>query len=199
MSRMKWPTDADARQLFSVVNSKVVDRIMEQCSERATFQVPENRAPLSGKPAIRAFLTSNFLAFPDWTLDVEKVLLSGDEVAVVSSVRGTHTGPLTQEDGRVVPPTGESFTQDLLTRVVFDDDARVESLRSYGSAHSVELTRGVEGAVGPATPRQSADAVREESWGIWVREQVSATPGRPAQLSNPKRNRPAPVTARLPG
>jgi SnoaL-like polyketide cyclase len=194
---MKWPTDADTRQLFSVLNSRVVDRIMGQCAERATFQVPENRRPLSGRPAIRAFLTANFLAYPDWTLEVEKVLLSGDEVAVVSSVRGTHTGPLTQEDGRVVAPTGEAFTQDLLTRVVFDDNARVQSLRSYGSSHSSGSMLGVAGAAQPIAPGATAEGAREESWGVWVREQVSATRGGPTQRPNPGTEKSSPMTARL--
>jgi ketosteroid isomerase-like protein len=145
MSRMKWPTVADARQVFALANSRNVDRVMEQYADGATFQVPENEAPLRGKPAIRAFLTANFAAFPDWTIEITKVFLSGDETVVVNSVHGTNTGPLTQSDGHSAAPTNRPFVQEQLTRVVFDENGRVESLRSYGNPFLFEAA-----AVAPA-------------------------------------------------
>jgi hypothetical protein len=129
---MKWPTEADTRQLYAVVNSRNVDRAVEQYAVGASFQVPELDFPLLGKPAIRAFLTAKFAAYPDWNHRVTKVLLSGDEAAVVSSVQGTRAGPPAGSDGAPTAATSPPFVREQLTWVVFDGDGRVASLRAYG-------------------------------------------------------------------
>lgn len=121
------------------VNSRNVEKVMEQYAENATFQVPSLDAPIHGKDAIRAFYQGNFAAFPDWSMDVTKVIISGGETIVVNSVHGTHKGPLTGPTGQSFAPTNKRFAQDLLTRVVFDDADKVLSLRSYGN--SSDLTR----------------------------------------------------------
>lgn len=132
-------TEENARQMIAVVNTRNVDKVMEQYAENATFQVPILETPLKGKEAIRAFLTGNFAAFPDWTIDVTKVFVSGDESVVVSSVHGTHTGPMTGQDGKVIAPTHKRFVQDQATRVIFNDHGKVTSLRAFGN--SADLSR----------------------------------------------------------
>jgi steroid delta-isomerase-like uncharacterized protein len=138
-------TEENARQMIAVVNTRNVDKVMEQYAENATFQVPMLDKPLKGKEAIRAFLTGNFAAFPDWTIDVTKVFVSGDETVVVNSVHGTHTGPMTGQDGKVIAPTQKRFAQDQATRVVFNDHGKVTSLRAFGNsadlAHQLGLAK----------------------------------------------------------
>jgi steroid delta-isomerase-like uncharacterized protein len=130
-------TEDNARQMIAVVNTRNVEKVMEQYAENATFQVPSLETPLKGKDAIRAFVTGNFAAFPDWTVDVTKVFVSGDETIVVNTVHGTHTGPLTGQDGKVVAPTQKKFVQDQATRVIFNDHGKVTSFRAFGN--SVEM------------------------------------------------------------
>jgi steroid delta-isomerase-like uncharacterized protein len=127
-------TEQEARQMIAVVNTRNVDKVIEQYADDATFQVPSLSAPLKGKPAIRSFLTESFVAFPDWTLDVSKVIISGDNVVTVGSVSGTHNGPLTGADGKAIAPTHKKFVQEQLTRLVFNQHGKVESFRAYGNA-----------------------------------------------------------------
>ncbi|HKN07372.1 MAG TPA: ester cyclase [Thermoplasmata archaeon] len=126
-------TEHDARQMIAVVNTRNIDQVVEQYADDATFQVPNMDSPLRGKEAIRSFLKESFVAFPDWTLDITKVFVSGDETAIVSSVRGTHTGPLTGVDGKSIAPTHKKFVQDQMTRVVLNEKGKVKSLRAYGN------------------------------------------------------------------
>jgi steroid delta-isomerase-like uncharacterized protein len=126
-------TEQDARQMIAVVNTRNVDKVMEQYAEDATFQVPNLETPLKGKVAIRAFLSNSFTAFPDWNMDVTKVYVSGDETVVVNSVRGTHTGQLVGQDGKSFAPTNKKFVQEQMTRVILNEKGKVQSLRAYGN------------------------------------------------------------------
>jgi steroid delta-isomerase-like uncharacterized protein len=126
-------TEQEARQMIAVVNTRNVDTIVEQYAEDATFQAPNMETPLRGKAAIRGFLTGSFAAFPDWTMDVSKVYVTGNDVVVVNSVRGTHTGPLAVPNGQPIAPTHKKFVQEQMTRVVLNASGKVESLRSYGN------------------------------------------------------------------
>lgn len=126
-------TEQDARQMFAVANTRNVDKVVEQFSEDATFQIPSMEKAIRGKQAIRDFFTGTFEAFPDWTNDITEVYVSGNETVAVNSIRGTHTGPLKGTDGKPIAPTHKRFVQDEMTRVVLDEKGRVLSLRSYGN------------------------------------------------------------------
>jgi ketosteroid isomerase-like protein len=139
MSRMKRLTEHDARQTLAVANTRDIGKMVDLFAEGATYQVPDLEFPLRGKTAIRAFFTDNFAAFPDWTIDVSKVFVSGDETVVVNSVHATHTGPLIGTDGKPIAPTNRKLVQEQMTRVVFDENGKVQSLRAYGSPSELDL------------------------------------------------------------
>ncbi len=126
-------TEQDARQMVAVVNTRNLDKVVEQYADDATFQVPGLDTAIHGKIAIRAFMKGSFEAFPDWTIDITKVFVSGDETVIVNSVRGTHTGPLTGVDGKSIAPTHKKFVEDQMTRVVVNEHGKVKSLRAYGN------------------------------------------------------------------
>lgn len=144
-------TEPEARQMIAVVNTRNVEKVVEQYAENASFQVPSLESPIQGKAAIRSYLTSAFTAFPDWTMDVSKVIIEGNEAIVVNSVHGTHTGPYTDSDGKAVAPTNKSFVQEQLTRVVVDEKGKVALFRAYGNPSRMNrLLRS------PNAPKQSA-------------------------------------------
>jgi steroid delta-isomerase-like uncharacterized protein len=126
-------TEQEVRQMIDVANTRNVDKVMDQYAEDATFQVPTLETPLRGKTAIREFLVGSFAAFPDWTIDVSKVFVSGEENVVVNSIHGTHTGPLAGKDGKSIAPTNKKFVQEQMTRVVLNEKGKVKSLRAYGN------------------------------------------------------------------
>jgi len=136
-------TEQQTRQLIAVVNSRNVDTVVEQYAENATFQVPSMETPIHGKDAIRTFYSGRFAAFPDWTIDVSKVFLSGDETVVVNSIHGTQTGPLVTMDGKSIPPTNRKFVQDQLTRLVINAQGKVQSHRAYGNPAEVNRQLGI--------------------------------------------------------
>jgi len=126
-------TEQHARQIFADVNTRDVDKIVEHYAENATFQVPNLDAPVVGKEAIRTYVTSALTAFPDWSMDVREVLVSGHEAVVVNSVHATHTGPYTTKDGKAVVPTNKKLNQEQLTRVVVNEDGKISLFRAYGN------------------------------------------------------------------
>jgi len=130
---MRQLTEQDARQMFAVANTRNVDKVVEQFSEDATFQIPSMERPIQGKQAIREYLKGTFEAFPDWTNEITQVFVSGNETVIVNSIHGTHTGPLTGTDGKTVAPTHKKFVQDEMTRVVVNENGQVRSLRAYGN------------------------------------------------------------------
>jgi ketosteroid isomerase-like protein len=136
-------TEQEVRQMIAVVNSRNVEKIVDQYADDATFQVPNLEKPLHGKAAIRSHLTESFVAFPDWTMEVSKVFLQGNDVIVVDSVSGTHTGPLNAVDGTAVAPTNKKFVQEQMTRLVLNQSGKVQSLRSYGNAANARPATGL--------------------------------------------------------
>jgi hypothetical protein len=127
-------SEQETRQMIAVVNTRNVDKVVEQYAENATFQVPSMNAPVHGKSAIRAYYAGNFAAFPDWTIEPTEVFVSGSTTVVVNSVHGTNTGPLTVEIGKApIAPTNRKVSQELVTRLVFNEHGKVQSLRAYGN------------------------------------------------------------------
>ncbi|HXQ94411.1 MAG TPA: ester cyclase [Thermoplasmata archaeon] len=126
--------------MIAVVNTRNVEKVLEHYAEDATFQVPNLETPLKGKVAIRSYLTENFVAFPDYTIEVSKVFVQGNDVVVVDSVSGTHTGPLMAADGTAIVPSNKKFVQEQMTRLVLNQNGKVQSLRSYGNAANLHPT-----------------------------------------------------------
>lgn len=136
-------TEQQTRQFVAVVNTRNVDQVVEQYAEDATFQVPSMDSPIRGKDAIRAFYAGMFGAFPDWSIDISKVFVSGDETVVVNSVRGTLTGPLVTTDGKSFAPNNRKFSQELLTRLVVNPNGKVLSLHAYGNPNEMNHQLGI--------------------------------------------------------
>jgi ketosteroid isomerase-like protein len=162
-------TEQSARQIFADVNTRNVDKIVDLYAENASFQVPNLESPLVGKMAIRSYVAGALAAFPDWTMDVNSVLVSGHEAVVVNSVHGTHTGPFTTADGKSVSPTNKKLNQEQLTRVVIDENGKISMFRAYGNPSSMNRmlrppqpstpTRSEPAASSPIRPTSAAAAI----------------------------------------
>ncbi|MFZ1023372.1 MAG: ester cyclase [Thermoplasmata archaeon] len=132
-------TETQAREMIAVVNSRNVEKVLDQYAEDATFQGPGQEHPIQGKEALRAFYTGSFAAFPDWTLNVTTLSVVGNEVLIVNSVGGTHDGPWASPEGKSIPATHRKFAQEQMTRVVLNEKGKVQSVRAYGNP--ADLTR----------------------------------------------------------
>lgn len=127
--------------MIAVINTRNVEQVVEQYADDATFQVPDLAKPLTGKAAIRSFLTESFVAFPDWNIEVSKVFVQGNDVVVVNSISGTQTGPMKAADGTAVAPTNKRFVSEEMTRLVLNPSGKVQSLRAYG--HSADARAAI--------------------------------------------------------
>ena len=118
--------------MIAVVNTRNVDKVMEQYAENASFQSPTEERPIQGKAGIRTALSEAFTAFPDWTIEPKTISIVGSEVLIVNSVHGTHDGPLNAA-GKSIPATHRKFSTEQMTRVVLNEQGKVQTLRAYGN------------------------------------------------------------------
>jgi steroid delta-isomerase-like uncharacterized protein len=126
-------TEPQVREMIAVVNSRNVDKVLDQYAEDATFQGFAEEQPIHGKTAIRTALVNEFAAFPDWNIVPKTIAVSGSEVLIVNSVAGTHDGPYTSATGKSYPATHRKFSQEQMTRVVLNEKGKVQSLKAYGN------------------------------------------------------------------
>lgn len=85
-----------------------------------------------GTPNLETFrlFHRNFLsAFPDIHVNVEDVLLEGDQTAVRLTFTGTHRG-----SGIGIPPTGNSFTATALVMIRWRDGKIIEGWNEFDAA-----------------------------------------------------------------
>jgi steroid delta-isomerase-like uncharacterized protein len=136
-------TEPQVREMIAVVNTRNADKVADQYAEDATFQVPNLEMPAKGKEAIRAIMKGSFTAFPDWTIDIKSVTVSGNETFVVQTVKGTHEGPLTGMDGKIIAPTHKKFVSEQVAHVVLNENGKVKSLHAYGNPADVYRQLGL--------------------------------------------------------
>lgn len=92
---------------FSQGNLDVCDEfIADDMVEHQDYGPAHPPGPAGVKSVVRSLRRS----FPDFTLEIEKMVVTGDTVWIRNVARGTHTGPYMGH-----APTGRSFTA-----VVFD-------------------------------------------------------------------------------
>jgi steroid delta-isomerase-like uncharacterized protein len=130
-------TEPQIREMFAVVNTRNVDKVLDQYAEDATLQMPSEEHILQGKAAIRTAYVNAFAAFPDWTVEPKTISVVGSEVLIVNSVHGTHDGPLTAAAGKSIPATHRKFSQEQMTRIVLNEKGKVQSLRAFGNPAEV--------------------------------------------------------------
>ncbi|MFB6173519.1 MAG: ester cyclase [Halobacteriales archaeon] len=92
--------DPHVERLLSGFNDHDVDRYMRQYADGATF-----RDPFVGeitKPELRDYVRESYGAFPDFRIELDRVLSARDPTALEITFVGTHEGPFYG-----IPPTGE--------------------------------------------------------------------------------------------
>jgi steroid delta-isomerase-like uncharacterized protein len=108
---------------------------------------------LRGPDGARKYGTMWADAFPDGSITIDRVIASGDTVAVEFTGRGTHTGDLATPMG-VFPATGRSLTLQLCD-VYEISDGKVRSQHAYMDSGSLMAQLGLTGQA--ATAQQHAE------------------------------------------
>lgn len=123
--------------MIAVVNSRNVEKVLDQYAEDATFQGFAQEQPVRGKAAIRTALTNDFVAFPNWTIEPKTISVVGNEILIVNSVSGTHEGPYVSAMGKSHAATHRKFSQEQMTRVVLNENGKVLSMQAFGNPAEV--------------------------------------------------------------
>src|SRR5689334_23020129 len=87
---MSDPTDI-VRKYFAALGAGDVERAVNLIADDGDFRTP--MGSISGRDAIRAYLSAFEEAFPKATYELETVIASGGSVAAEGTYRATHRGP----------------------------------------------------------------------------------------------------------
>ncbi|TAK28339.1 MAG: DUF4440 domain-containing protein [Chloroflexota bacterium] len=118
------------RDMISAANDRDFDRVVAAVAEDYEVVLP-NGQTMRGRESIRRMLRGRTTAFPDWKVEVVRLYVAEDSVAVESVFRGTHSGPLEGIPGLgPIPPTGVPV--ELRTFGVFEfKDGKLVRGRGY--------------------------------------------------------------------
>ena len=102
---MSEANKAIARGSFEALSSGdgALDRALDMYSADVVYHSPEG--DLSGRDAVRGYLSVYFTAFSNINLTVEDVIAEGDKVVTRITTTATHTGDL-----QGLPPTGKDIS-----------------------------------------------------------------------------------------
>jgi steroid delta-isomerase-like uncharacterized protein len=81
-----------AKQAIAAVNAHDIDRYLQLIDSSYVAESETLPAPIHGHEGARQFLTMMFQAFPDFHLEVEEIIASGDHVVTRVVASGTHKG-----------------------------------------------------------------------------------------------------------
>ena len=108
--------NASIRRLYDLINAGDLDGVGRQFADDFI-----EREELPGLPPTKAgviqFFQMLFAAFPDFRMDVEDVIASGDKAAVRVRMTGTHKGEF-----QGIPATGKSVAVNVIDIIRFSDD-----------------------------------------------------------------------------
>ena len=121
------------------VVQKLVDRIerrdaaalTELFAEDAVLHHPLSPDPVRGRAAIRESEQALFDAFSDIEVEVGRVMVEADDVAIEVTMRATNSGPLELAPGESLPPTGRRIELPSVWFLLLGADGRIIEERDY--------------------------------------------------------------------
>ncbi|MDB5173671.1 MAG: ester cyclase [Phycisphaerales bacterium] len=128
---MEHDIGALSREWFEAVWNRRDDSTMARLASPTLLihGLGEDGRPARGLDQFTAFRRTFLSAFPDLHLDVEDVLVDGDQTAVRLTFAGTHTG-----DGIGIAPTGRAITSTAIAIARWHDGRIVESWNEFDAA-----------------------------------------------------------------
>ena len=130
-----------ARKMHEAWNDRNFDAIAEATAPDAVLTIVGSGDTFDGVEGARQYSAMWADAFPDGRVTVDRVIATGDDVAVEYTGRGTHTGTLTTGMGDI-PATGRSVTLQLCDVLEFKD-GKVHRQRTYFDTGSMMAQLGL--------------------------------------------------------
>jgi steroid delta-isomerase-like uncharacterized protein len=97
-------------ELYEAINEKDWDTVFGLHSENHLRFDTNKPEPMRGLGPYREYVQGFGDSFPDLNIKLVRVFGQGDMVCDEHITSGTHIGPMKSFDGRIIPPTGKSFS-----------------------------------------------------------------------------------------
>ncbi len=94
-----------ASALIAAFNGHDAERLASLYTDDQVTVLPGAPEPVRGRKSKEEMVAGYFGAFPDLTLEIPLVLVSGNHIVCAGHMAGTNTGPLASPEGEM-PPTG---------------------------------------------------------------------------------------------
>jgi steroid delta-isomerase-like uncharacterized protein len=130
-----------ARRVHEAWNERNFDEIAEATASDATITIVGSGDTFDGPEGAHAYNKMWADGFPDGKVTVDRVIESGDLVAVEFTGRGTHTGTLVTSMGDI-PATGRTLTLQLCDVMEFKN-GKVQSQKTYFDTGSMMAQLGL--------------------------------------------------------
>jgi len=123
-------------------NERNWTRVADLHAESVVYWTPDNIEPKRGRAAIRDLFVGYTSAFPDARNQKERAFGQEDWVCAEYMFTGTHTGPMTGPEGKVVPGT-KKYVRIPWVSVYKLADRQVTEWRAYWDALGMWVQLGL--------------------------------------------------------
>jgi steroid delta-isomerase-like uncharacterized protein len=109
-------------------NKLIVRRFVEEVLNGKNLRVADTLVDPNAKGGFKESLTKFLIlsAFPDYQVNIERIVAEGNRVAVLSTFGGTHTGPFMG-----IPPSGKGVQVREIDTFTVEDGKIVDILYNY--------------------------------------------------------------------
>jgi steroid delta-isomerase-like uncharacterized protein len=121
---------AVASSLIAAFNGHDANALASLYTEDQLTILPGAPEGVRGRTDKAAMVSGFFRAFPDLSLEIPLVLVSGNHIVCEGHMKGTHTGPLVSPEGEV-PPTGRQLKIRMVFILRVRPDGLIEEDRTY--------------------------------------------------------------------
>lgn len=115
-----------AREHFAAESAHDSERTLATLAEDVTYRVVASGVVLHGKAEVARYYDLWWKAFPDVTIEIQRLVAAGEWVIAENVATATHLGPFLG-----LPPTGRRVTQHLCALIRVSDGEMVEETVYY--------------------------------------------------------------------
>ena len=119
-----------ASSLIAAFNGHDSERLASLYTNDQVTVLPGAPEPVRGRKNKEEMVAGYFRAFPDLTLEIPLVLVSGNHVVCAGHMAGTNAGPLVSPEGEM-PPTGRRVKIRMAFILRVRPDGLIEEDQTY--------------------------------------------------------------------
>ncbi len=119
-----------ASSLVAAFNGHDAERLANLYTDDQVTVLPGAPDPVRGRKNKNEMVAGYFRAFPDLTLEIPLVLVSGNHIVCSGYMKGTNTGPLASAEGEM-PPTGRRVNIRMAFILRVRPDGQIEEDQTY--------------------------------------------------------------------